>query len=71
LGSFRQSQRAAALAGRVREAGHAATIEMAEVGGTAWHRVMLDGFADRTEAGRVGEELRTRLGIDYLIRRRD
>jgi DedD protein len=70
VGSFRQQENAGKLAAQVQELGYKARVETAVVGGLTYHRVFVRGLADRTEAENLGEELRSRLGINYLVLRK-
>ena len=67
LGSFRRPANADRLVARLRELGRAPVVEQVTVGGQTHQRVLLTGFDDRDEARRAGEDLRNRLGVDYLI----
>ncbi len=69
LGSFRRENNAVELAFKIKELGHPATVEVADVGGLTYHRVFVRGLADRNEAENLGEELRSGLGINYLVLR--
>ncbi len=69
LGSYRWPRNAEAQVQRLVDLDYAAVIETAVIDGQTWHRVILRGLPDRTEAERVGESIRVRLGSDYLIRR--
>lgn len=69
VGSFRQQANAASLAQKVQKLGYPASIEMAEVGGLMYHRVFVRGQATRAQAEKLGEELRSELGINYLVLR--
>jgi cell division septation protein DedD len=69
VGSFRQESNAVNLALKIRERGYQPVVEVAEVGGMAYHRVFIRGLADRTQAENIGEELRSGLGINYLVLR--
>ncbi len=71
LGSYRNLDNARAQAARIEALGYTPVLESAVVGGQTHHRVLLRGLADRAEAARVGERLRTELGITYLIRQSD
>ncbi|MBE0566782.1 MAG: SPOR domain-containing protein, partial [Krumholzibacteria bacterium] len=71
LGSFRSLDNARSLGARVEALGYAPVLESAVVGGQTYHRVLLRGLADRTEASRTGERLRSELGVTYLIRQGD
>lgn len=71
LGSFRSLDNARALGARVEALGYAPVVESAVVAGQTYHRVLLHGLGDRSEASRTGERLRTELGITYLIRQAD
>ena len=69
LGSYRSPGNAEAQVQRLEDLDYAAVIETTVIDGQTWHRVILRGLPDRTEAERVGESIRVRLGSDYLIRR--
>lgn len=71
LGSFLSLDNARSLAARIEALGYAPDLESAVVGGQTYHRVLLSGLADRTEASRTGERLRSELGVTYLIRQGD
>lgn len=71
LGSFLSLDNARSLGARVEALGYAPVLESAVVGGQTYHRVLLRGLADRTEASRTGERLRSELGVTYLIRQGD
>ncbi len=70
LGSFRSAENARAEAERIAALGHAPVVEVASLGGQTYHRVVLRGLADRNEAERLGENIRSQLGITYLIRQK-
>jgi len=70
LGSFRNVDNAHAQVARIRELGYSPTVEVASLGGQTYHRVVLRGLADRSEAERFGEHVRSELGITYLIRQK-
>ncbi|MFO7609024.1 MAG: SPOR domain-containing protein [Candidatus Krumholzibacteriia bacterium] len=71
LGSFRSLDNARGLGARVKALGYEPAVESAVVAGHTYHRVLLHGLADRSEASRTGERLRAELGITYLIRQSD
>ncbi len=68
LGSFRSVDNARAQVERIQGLGLKPTVEVATLGGQTYHRVVLHGPADRSEAERLGEHIRSQLGITYLIR---
>ena len=70
LGSFTVARFAEEKAAQLRDLGHPATVEEAEVGGQMYHRVFIRGLADHQSAEKLGEELRSSLGLSYLIRRK-
>ncbi|MDX2474800.1 MAG: SPOR domain-containing protein [Candidatus Krumholzibacteria bacterium] len=70
LGSFRSAENARAEAERIAALGHSVVVEVASLGGQTYHRVVLRGLADRNEAERLGENIRSQLGITYLIRQK-
>jgi len=70
LGSFRSSGHAGDLAARLRNIGRPAVVEEVVVDGAVWHRVLVHGFTDRQAARIAGDDIRSALGSDYLIRRR-
>ncbi len=70
LGSFTVARFAEEKAAQLRDLGHPATVEEAEVGGQIYHRVFIRGLADHQSAEKLGEELRSGLGLSYLIRRK-
>ncbi len=70
LGSFRSAENAEAEAARITALGYTPVLEFASLGGQTYHRVVLRGLADRDEAERLGEEIRSQLGITYLIRQK-
>jgi len=70
LGSYTIAAFAEEKAAQLRDLGHPATVEEAEVGGQLYHRVFIRGLDDRQSAEKLGEELRSSLGLSYLIRRK-
>ena len=70
VGSFRDQANARARADKLRELGHQASVEPALVKGQQYHRVFVRGLSSRSEAEKLGEDLRARLGMDYLVLRR-
>ncbi|MFN2370223.1 MAG: SPOR domain-containing protein, partial [Candidatus Krumholzibacteriia bacterium] len=58
LGSFRSLDNARGLGARVKALGYEPAVESAVVAGQTYHRVLLHGLADRSEASRTGERLR-------------
>jgi DedD protein len=70
LGSFRSAENARAEVKRIAALGHLPVVEVASLGGQTYHRVVLRGLADRNEAERLGENIRSQLGITYLIRQK-
>ena len=70
LGSFARETNAEALAARVKELGYRPVVEVATLGGQTYHRVVLGGLSDRNEAERLGEHIRSELGITYLVRQK-
>ncbi len=70
LGSFKVAASAEKLRSKLNGLGHLATVEKAEVGGVLYHRVFIRGLADRQKADQLGEDLHSRLGLSYLIRRK-
>ena len=70
LGSFTVLAIAEEKADKLKEMGHAATIEQAEVGGQLYHRLFVRGLADRKSAEKLGEDLHSSLGLSYLVKRR-
>ncbi len=70
LGSFNELPVAEAKAAQLRELGHAAVIEQAEVGGRLYHRLLIRGLPDRASAEKLGEDLHSSLGFSYLVKRR-
>jgi DedD protein len=70
LGSFRSAENARAEVERITALGHSPVVEVASLGGQTYHRVVLRGLADRNEAERLGENIRSQLGITYLIRQK-
>ncbi len=70
LGSFRSEENAWAQVLRIQELGYKPTVEVASLAGQTYHRVVLRGLADRNEAERLGEHVRSELGITYLIRQK-
>ncbi len=70
LGSYTNASQAAEKAAQLRDLGYPGTVEEAEVHGTIYHRVFIRGLADRPSAEKLGEDLHTRLGLSYLIRRK-
>jgi len=70
LGAFRRPGNAAALQARLGELGYDAAVEIVQLDSGTLQRVVLYGFADRTEAEQVGEAIHRRLDLEYLIRRR-
>lgn len=70
LGSFRSAENARRQADRLRELGYEPELEVASLGGQTYHRVVLRGFPERAEAERLGEHIRSQLGITYLIRQK-
>jgi len=70
LGSFRSANNARVQAERINEMGYFPVIEVASLAGQTYHRVMLHGLPDRNESERLGELIRSQLGITYLIRRK-
>jgi cell division septation protein DedD len=71
LGSFTNVDNARRQAERIRGLGLEPVIEASNLGGQIYHRIMLKGFAGMNEASRLGEKIRTELGIAYLVRRTD
>lgn len=69
VGSFRQEENAVNLAKKVKDLGYPSSIEIGDVGGLIYHRVFIRGFGDRVQAEKLGEELRSELGINYLVLR--
>ena len=70
LGSFSSADNARVQAERIQQLGYRAAVEVATLGGQTYHRVVLRGLADRNEAERLGERIRSELGITYLIRQK-
>ncbi len=70
LGSFSNADNAQNQVKRIGDLGYTTTVEVASLGGQTYHRVVLRGLADRNEAERLGEEIRSQLGITYLIRQK-
>ena len=70
LGSFRNANYARVQAERINGMGYFPVIEVASLAGQTYHRVVLQGLPDRDEAERLGELIRSQLGITYLIRRK-
>ena len=70
LGSFTVAAFAEEKAAELRDLGHPATVEQAEVGGQLYHRVFIRGLSDRQSAEKLGEDLHSSLGLSYLIRRK-
>lgn len=70
LGSYQRASFAEERAQLLRDRGHPATVEQAQVQGRLFHRVFIRGLEDRTAAINLGEELRGELGLDYLVRER-
>ena len=70
LGSFRSAENARAQADRITGLGYAPVVEVATLAGHTYHRVVLHGLPDRDEAERLGEKIRSQLGVTYLIRRK-
>jgi len=70
LGSFRSAENAQAQVARIAALGWQPEVEVATLGGQTYHRVVLDGLADRAEAERLGENIHSQLGITYLIRQK-
>lgn len=71
LGSFTNVDNARRQGDRIRSLGYDPVIEASNLGGQVYHRVMLKGFRDMAEASRLGEKIRSELGIAYLVRRTD
>jgi cell division septation protein DedD len=69
LGSFTNVDNARKQGDRIRGLGHDPVIEASSLGGQIYHRVMLKGFRNQSEATRLGEKIRSELGIAYLVRR--
>lgn len=70
LGSFRNANNARIQAERINALGYVPVIEVASLAGQTYHRVVLQDLPDREEAERLGERIRSQLGITYLIRRK-
>jgi DedD protein len=70
LGSFSSADNADRQANRIRDMGYNPGVEVATLGGQTYHRVVLRGLADRDEAERLGEHIRSQLEITYLIRQK-
>jgi len=70
LGSFRSADNARARAERINTLGYTPAVEVATLGGQTYHRVVLRGLGDRDAAERIGEKIRSQLGITYLIRQK-
>lgn len=71
LGSFGKIEGAERRVAALRTLGYAPVIETATVTGQTYHRVFLRGLPDQAAAEALGEQLRSEMGITYLIRRRD
>jgi len=69
LGSFTNLANARKQVDRLSALGYAPVIEESDLGGQVYHRVMLRGVGDMTEASRLGEYIHSELGIAYLVRR--
>jgi len=69
LGSFRDEGNARGQVERLRTLGHQATIEVSNLGGQIYHRVVLLGLPDQSAASALGERIHAELGITYLVRR--
>ena len=64
------ASQAAEKAAQLRDLGYPGTVEEAEVRGILYHRVFIRGLEDRPSAEKLGEDLHTRLGLSYLVRRK-
>ncbi|MBU8870255.1 MAG: SPOR domain-containing protein [Gemmatimonadales bacterium] len=71
LGSFQKRSFAEERLGQVLATGLKPVIETVDVNGDTYFRVMVRGISDRSTAQQVGEKLRSRLDITYLIKRAD
>jgi DedD protein len=69
LGSFTNPENARKQADRLRSMGYAPVIDVSDLGGQTYHRVMLKGVGDKEKASRLGEHIHSELGIAYLVRR--
>ena len=68
LGSFRDQDNARRQADRLVALGHRPSIEVSDLGGQTYHRVVLLGLPDRSAASALGERIHAELGITYLVR---
>jgi len=71
LGSFRTEANADKRMSEIKELGYNPAVEKADIGGTAYFRVVLRGLETQEKAGAIGEKIRTALDIEYLVRRTD
>ena len=69
LGSFQDEANARRQVDRIRELGHQPAIEVSDLGGQTYHRVVLRGLPDQSAASALGERIHAELGITYLVRR--
>lgn len=68
LGSYKVEAQAREKADQLKNLGHAATVETAEVNGGFYYRVFIRGLASYDRAEKLGEELQSSLGLGYLVR---
>jgi cell division septation protein DedD len=71
LGSFQVRSFAVERSDQVKAAGFAPVIEPADVAGVTYYRVLVRGLSDRAAAEEIGEALRDRLNLTYLVKRDD
>ncbi len=67
-GAFTRAETAAGVADTLRRAGIAATVETADVGGTTYRRVVVNGLADRAAADALVARLKGEFAMNALVR---
>ena len=68
LGYFQNADNARRQADRIVALGHRPSIEVSNLGGQTYHRVVLTGLPDHSAASALGERIHAELGITYLVR---
>lgn len=67
-GAFTRAETAAGVVDKLRGAGIAAAVETADVGGTTYRRVVVNGLADRAAADALAARLKAEFALNALVR---
>ncbi len=67
-GAFTRAETAAGVVDKLRGAGIAAAVETADVGGTTYRRVVVNGLADRAAAEALAARLKAEFALNALVR---